>query len=184
MSNANGDDRLRLDYDQTNDLLRTLTDVRFKLLAIVPTLAGAAVAFIGRGGSAAEILSVGAVGLIATLGLVLYEIRNTQIYDYAVRRASELESRLGMASLAGGDAPGGLFADRPGHSVRVFGIGVAGHDHALAYVYGAAIAGWAYLVAWGGLRALDVANAQKIGGIVGVVAGLLAVVELIRVRTD
>ncbi len=30
------DDRLQLDYDQTQQLLRTLTDIRFKLLAFVP----------------------------------------------------------------------------------------------------------------------------------------------------
>jgi hypothetical protein len=36
------DERLRLDYDQTTDLVRTLTDVRFKLLAFVPTISGAA----------------------------------------------------------------------------------------------------------------------------------------------
>jgi hypothetical protein len=169
MANESGDDRLRLDYDQTNQLLRTLTDVRFKLLAIVPTLAGAAVAFIGHGRTAVEILALGVVGLVATLGLVLYEIRNTQVYDYAV----ELESQLGI----------GLFKDRPGKSIRVFGIGVAGHDHALAYVYGAAIAGWTYLVAWGALRAFDVGSAQKIGGIVGAVVGVLAVLDLLRVRT-
>ncbi|HTO25055.1 MAG TPA: hypothetical protein VMJ49_04075 [Gaiellaceae bacterium] len=173
MADERADDLLRLDYEQTNDLLRTLTDVRFKLLAVVPTLAGAAVAFLGRGRSAAELLAVGLVGLVATLGLVLYEIRNTQVYDYAVARASSLESQLGI----------GLFKDRPGKSIRVFGIGVAGHDHALAYVYGAAIAAWTYLVVWGGLRALHVGNAQKIGGIVGVVVGVLALVELLRVRT-
>ncbi len=65
----------------------------------------------------------------------------------------------------------------------MFGIGVAGHDHALAYVYGAAIAGWTYLVAWGALRAFDVGSAQKIGGIVGAVVGVLAVLDLLRVRT-
>jgi len=173
MADERADDLLRLDYEQTNDLLRTLTDVRFKLLAIVPTLAGAAVAFLGRGRSAAELLAVGLVGLVATLGLVLYEIRNTQVYDYAVARAASLESQLGI----------GLFKERPGKSIRVFGIGVAGHDHALAYVYGAAIAGWTYLVVWGGLRALHVGNAQKIGGIVGVVVGVLVLVDLLRVRT-
>ena len=37
-------DRLRLDYAQTTDLMGQITDVRFKLLALVPTLSGAAVA--------------------------------------------------------------------------------------------------------------------------------------------
>ena len=173
MAGENGDD-LRLDYAQTTELLRELTDVRFKLLAIVPTLAGAAVAFLSRGRPAAELLAVGLLGLAATLGIVLYEVRNTQLYDYAIRRAKELEARL--------DGPGGLFMERPGRDVRVFGLALAGHERGLALVYGAAIAGWSYLVVWGGLRALDVGGAQKIGGIVGIVLGLLALVELLRVE--
>ena len=50
------DDHLRVDYQQTTDLLRSLTDVRFKLLALVPTLSGAAVAVLGHPTSAAEFL--------------------------------------------------------------------------------------------------------------------------------
>jgi len=173
MAGENGED-LRLDYAQTTELLRGITDVRFRLLAIVPTLAGAAVAFMSRGRPAAELLAVGLLGLAATVGIVLYEVRNTQLYDYAIRRAKELEARL--------DGTGGLFTDRPGRDVRVFGLALAGHERGLALVYGAAIAGWTYLVVWGGLRALDVGGAQKIGGIVGIVVGVLALVELLRIE--
>ena len=42
------DDRVELEYGATTDLLRSLTDVRFKLLAFVPTIAGTAVALLGR----------------------------------------------------------------------------------------------------------------------------------------
>ena len=42
------DDRLRLDYEQTTQYLRTLIDVRFRLLAFVPTVTGVAVAVIGH----------------------------------------------------------------------------------------------------------------------------------------
>jgi len=179
---AEDGDALRLDYAQTTDLLRGITDVRFKLLAIVPTIAGAAVAFLGRGRSAAELLAVGLLGLAATLGILLYEVRNTQLYDYALRRAKELEARLGAPSIDGRDAPGGVFSERPGRDVRVFGFALAGHERGLALVYGAALAGWSYLVAWGALRALGVGGAQKLGGIVGVVAGMLALVELLRIE--
>jgi hypothetical protein len=40
-------DGLRLDYQLTTDCLRTLTGVRFKLLALVPKLSGAAIALLG-----------------------------------------------------------------------------------------------------------------------------------------
>ena len=87
-------DLLRVDYQQTTDLLRTLTDVRFKLLALVPTLSGAAVAVLGHPSSAAELIAVGLLGLTATLGVLLYELRNSQLFDYALRPQREsLEAR-------------------------------------------------------------------------------------------
>ena len=50
----------------------------------------------------------------------------------------------------------------------------------MALVYGAALAGWSYLVAWGALRALDVGSARKLGAALGVVAGALVVGEVRR----
>ncbi len=89
-------DLLRLDYQQTIGLLAGIGDVRFKLLALVPTLSGAAVAVLGRPSSSAELLAVGAIGLIATLGVLLYELRNTQLYDYGLNRAQMLEESSGL----------------------------------------------------------------------------------------
>ena len=175
------DDLLRLDYEQTTDLLRTLTDVRFKLLALVPTISGAAVAVLGHSGPA-ELLAVGLLGLIATLGILLYELRNTQIYDYALDRAKELEGRLGLASIRGSSTPGGLFAERPGRTVRVLGITSAAHDRGLALVYGAALGGWSYLVAWGGLRELHVGSAKEAGSAIGVAVGLVVLAEVLRLH--
>ena len=177
---TDADDRLRLDYDQTTDLLRTLTDVRFKLIAFVPTIAGAAVALVGRSGSASELTAVGALGLVATLGVLLYEVRNTQVYDYALRRAEVLEQRLGLASVSRETGHGGLFTERPGSSVRLFGLGRAAHDRGLALVYGAALAGWAYLLAWGGLHELGVGSAKEAGAAIAVALGLVVIVELVR----
>ena len=172
---------LRLDYDQTTQLLRTLTDVRFKLLAIVPTISGVALGVLGRGRTAAELLAVGALGLSATLGILVYELRNTQIYDYALDRAAELETRLGMASIFR-TGTGGLFSERPGgRAVRLFGVTALGHDRGLSLVYAAAIAAWTYLVAWGALRALDIGNAQQLGGAIGAVAGITVLFELLRI---
>ena len=180
------DERLRLDYGQTTDLLRSLTDVRFKLLALVPTLSGIAVALLGRPRPAAELLGVGLLGLVATLGVLVYDLRNTQVYDYALQRAGELEARLGIASPFAdsqlrGSQPGGLYAERPEATVRPFGIPAATYDCALALVYGAALAGWSYLVAWGALRALDIGGARKAGAVIGLALGLLAAFELARV---
>jgi hypothetical protein len=119
------------------------------------------------------------LGLVATAGVLLYEVRNTQVYDYALRRAKDLEARLGLVSRAG--TPGGPFTERPGRTARVFGIATAGHDRGLALVYGAALAGWAYLVGWGGLRALGIGNAKQVGAAIGIALGLVVIVELIRI---
>jgi hypothetical protein len=164
------DDKLRLDYEQTTQLMRTLLDIRFKLLAFVPTIAGASVGLVGRGGSAAVLLAVGLLGLSATLGILLYELRNAQIFDSVVARAAMLEEKLGL----------GLFRDRPRPGVTLFGLVAARHERGLGLVYGAALAGWSYLVVWGALRALDVGGARKIGAVAGVLAWLVVVAEVER----
>jgi hypothetical protein len=167
-------DALRLDYEQTTELMRTLTDIRFKLLAFVPTIAGAAVGFLGSGHSAAELLSVGFLGLAATFGVLLYELRNSELYDSIIARAVDLEQQLGL----------GLLAQRAQKRATLFGLVSARHERGVGLVYGAALAGWTYLFVWGALRALDVGGARKIGAVVGIVVGVAVVVEVERlVRT-
>lgn len=175
-------DRLRLDYQQTTSLLSELGDVRFKLLALVPTLSGAAVAVLSRPSSTAELLAVGLIGLLATVGVLLYELRNTQLYDYGLKRAQLLERELGLFSTDSGAAAGGLFSDRPGRTLRLFGLLPVDRDAGLSLVYSAAIAGWTYLCVWGALHALDLAHARAVGGAAGVVAGLVVLAELTRGR--
>lgn len=151
------DQSLRIDYEQTTELLRSLTDIRFKLLAFVPSIAGAAVAFMGAGHSATELLAVGALGLAATVGVLLYELNNSELYDEIVERAAVLEDKLGL----------GLF--------RLVG---SRHERGFGLVYGAALAGWTYLVVWGALRALDVGAARTIGVVVALVVGVAVVVTV------
>jgi hypothetical protein len=152
------DDALRLDYEQTTELMRTLTDIRFKLLAFVPTIAGAAVAFMGAHRNAAELLAVGLLGFFATIGVVLYDLRNSELYAAIAEHAGDIERKLGL----------GLAAAR---RKREVGLG---------FVYGAAMAGWTYLVVWGALRALDVGGARKIGALVGALVGLIVAAGIER----
>lgn len=173
-------DRLRLDYQQTTDLLRTLTDVRFKLLAFVPTLSGAAVAFTGRPTAPVQLLALGGLGLAATLGILFYDLRNSEIYDYALRRAKRIENELSISLDSDGE-PGGLFSERPAGTIRLFGL-TADRDRGLALVYSAALGGWTYLVVWGALRAAHVGHARVVGAAIGLVAGLLVLAELIRIQ--
>ncbi len=178
------DDRLRLDYEQTTQLMRTLTDIRFKLLAFVPTIAGATVAFVGTPRASAELVAVGVLGLVSTLGIFLWELRNVQLLDGVVRRAEVLERRLGLASVLDGEAgPGGMVGERPRQTLTLFGMLGVRHEHGLGLVYGAALGGWTYLVVWGLLKVLDVGGARTIGGVVGLVAGVVVYVEVARFGT-
>ncbi len=170
----------RLDYEQTTQLVRALTEVRFKLLAFVPTIAGAAVAFLSDPPSAGALLAVGLLGLVATLGIFVYELRNSQLYDAAVHRAKVLERRLGIRSVGDETVLAGVFGERPGRSMRLFGRAAVWHDRGLGLVYAAAAAGWAYLVAWGGLALADFPGARDMGGLVGVVAGVFVLYEVER----
>ena len=174
-------ERLRLDYAQTTDLMRTLTDVRFKLLAFVPTLSGAAIALLGQPSSALQLLAVGVVGLTATAGILLYELRNSQLYDYATRRAQQIEGALGLVAFGDGDT-GGLFSERPDRSLRLLGISTVNRDRGLALVYSAALAGWTYLAAWGALRALNVGDARPVGAAIAAGVGLILLAELTRLH--
>jgi hypothetical protein len=166
-------DSARLEYEQTLQLVRTLTDVRFKLLAFVPTIAGFGVGLFGKPRPAVELLAVGLIGLVATLGIFIYELRNSQTYAAAVRRAAELERALGMPT-----GPGELLLERRGTAARLFGLLAVWQDRGLALVYGAAISGWTYLFAWGALRALDVANARNRGLEISIVIGILVIADV------
>jgi hypothetical protein len=168
------DERLQFDYDQTTQLLRTLIDVRFKLLAFVPTIAGASVAFFGRPRPAAELLGVGLLGLVATLGIFVYELGNSQISDRVAGHAAELERRLELS--------GGLYSAPPRADERLFGAIAVRQERGVAFVYGAALAGWSYLTAWGALRALEVDGARKVGALVGVAVAVAVVLEVERLE--
>ena len=164
------DEALRLDYDQTTKLFQAFTDLRTKMLAFVPTITGAAVGLLGEPRPAAELIGVSLLGLVATLGIFVYELRNAQLYDAAVQRAKELERLLGFPTVQGAQGAGGVLAGKPG---RWFA-----HDRGWALVYSAAIAGWSYLAAWGFLRWMLVDSAQTVAAVTGIVVGALVVIGL------
>jgi hypothetical protein len=178
------DERLRLDYDQTSELIRALMDVRFKLLAVVPTVAVAAVGLLGSARSAAELLAVGVLGLLATVGLLLYDLRNTEILDAMLRHEQALERKLGLdVALEKNGLDGALSQFAPGRG-RLFGLVTVGQERALGLVYGAALGGWSYLVAWGALRALDFSGAREVGGVIGALTAVAITGEVERIGRE
>ena len=166
------DERLRLEYDRAVAIFSDLTDVRFKLLALVPTLSGAAVGLLKGSQAAVTLLAVGVLGLSATLGVLVYELRNSEIRVGAAARIGQLEGELIRGPLVTGRSKG---------APRLFGLVPLEHSLGLALVYGAALAGWSYLVAWGVLDAADAGHAREIGIAIGAVAGLLILLEVLRI---
>jgi hypothetical protein len=173
-------DLLRLDYEQTTEVIRGLTEIRFRLLAFVPTIAGATVGLLSDPSSAAQLVGVGLFGFVATTGILMYELRNTQLYDAALERARTLERKLLLPSPSAPDAIAGVFSERPRETVRLVGLVSVWHRRGLALVYAAALAGWGYLVGWGVLSAAEVNWAQEWGAALGLIAGVVVVVDLER----
>lgn len=176
------DERLRLDYEQTTGQISALTDVRFKLLGIVPTIALAAVGIAGAHPSTAGLLGLGLMGLVATVGILLYELRNTETLAAALYHARDVARLLALPSARGRNEPEGVITPSgPRH--RLFGTMTVGQDQALGLVYGAALGGWSYLLAWGVLRGLDVSGARAIGGVVGACCAIAVVFEVGRISS-
>ena len=132
---------LRADYEQTHQQINQLADIRFKLLAFVPTVSTLAT-LLGTKAAPGSALVGGFLGFFAILGITMYELRNSQIYDSFIARAKKLER---LMSSTREEQYGGLWSERPSRVVRLFGIPVW-HDLALAIIYSTALGGWLYLI--------------------------------------
>ena len=160
--------KLELEYEQINENIRFLADVRFKLLALVPALGGVAVFILARrvglqsgevtSSSLLEFLSVvvfAVLGFLATLGVTLYDQRNSELYNALIHRARHLELQFGVSSSPGGTkrrrdgSPfphGGQYRERPKKERRF--IFKAGHDLALALIYGPLLGAWLFPISY------------------------------------
>jgi hypothetical protein len=122
------------------DLFKTLADIRFKLLAFVPTISGAAIVLLSKdfattNENAALGLIAGLLGLVVTLGVVFYDQRNSQISNATFFRLQWLETQLGMGGR-------GQFTTRPGRDLRLLELWTIWHDRGLALIYGSALGAW------------------------------------------
>jgi hypothetical protein len=121
-------------YEQTCTTWRMLVDVRFKLFALVPTLSLISLATVFGGGDATKYFSpklrllFACLGLVVTLGLLIYELRNSQLHDDLISRGRKIEDELGVDT--------GVFRGRK------VAKGVIKHDHATFLIYGAALVAW------------------------------------------
>lgn len=148
------DAHLQLEYAQVNDNFRMLADIRFKLLALVPTIGGVAIFVLGSMGDPAKaatafdhgrVLLIAIMGFLATLGVVFYDQRNSELYNALSDRAKKIECELKL--------PQGQFNTRPGRGEGrlLFQRVVLGHDTGLALIYGTALGGWFFPITFSAL---------------------------------
>lgn len=161
---------LALEYTQVNENFRMLADIRFKLLALVPTLGGAAIFALTTIGDAptvddltsAKVILTGVMGFLATLGITFYDQRNSELYTALVGRAKFLEDKLELhldeRALEKIEEPeklgkvGGQFRERPKRGRRLLGLILLGHDTGLALIYGPVLGGWFFPIVFASLR--------------------------------
>jgi hypothetical protein len=130
-------DALLAEYAEVGNNFRMLTEIRFKLLAFLPVVAGAAAAVLARGNATTLTLAFSLFGLVVTIGLVTYNKRNDQLYDALVARAAAIERNLGI--------PDGAFANRPRAWFRLgHRRWKADHRIGVSAIYKASIALWLF----------------------------------------
>ncbi len=179
---------LTVEYEQINDNFRFLADVRFKLLALIPPLGGVAIFVLSHLGltatdrsesSTATLLLVAIAsifGLLVTLGITIYDQRNSELYNALINRAQSLEKSFQVPSALGGlrtRESGGQFRERPKKNRRVMGV-KAGHDTGLALIYGPVLGAWFFPIAYSIARLLHVASQSA--AILSVFVAVVAVI--------
>jgi hypothetical protein len=142
------DEKIRLDYERTAQYFFHLADVRFRLLALLPIVSGAALVVVPDRFQPAETLALGILGLVATLGVLLYDQRNSQIYNSLVGRLNLIEESLRLPAMRENKQVGGAFIDRPGGDRRrmVLGVLPANHGLGLDLIYSASVAAWLFVI--------------------------------------
>ncbi len=122
-------------YSEVCSGWRTLTDVRFKLIALLPIVSVTVmITVLSKAASAnplksLQVAGIATLGFVITLALWLYDRRNTQLYDDFVGRAREIEAELGIHT--------GAFRGRPNPKLT-------SHDTAINLIYAFSAAAWIF----------------------------------------
>jgi hypothetical protein len=183
---------LRAEYQVAIDIIKLLTDIRFRCLVFVTAITAVASALVSSTADAGMKPAVGILGLLATLGIAIYELRNSQLYELAMDRAKALEQALDAPRTRKlrqeAADPGGIFSERLAYipaaekdetsqdTMRFWFFGVQ-HDRGLALVYSSAMGAWLYLALYG-LISLDAPAGAWWGislGSIRLIAGAFAI---------
>jgi len=177
------DDKSKLDYERTTQYFFHLADVRFKLLALLPIVSGTALAIVPAHLEPAETLALGMLGLVVSTGLLLYDQRNSQIYNSLIGRLNLIEESLRLPAMRENKQVGGAFLDRPGGDRRRMLLGVlpANHGLGLDLIYSASIAAWLFVITRACLLLLSL-NTQPVTALLLLLPIFLGVLLFINLR--
>jgi hypothetical protein len=199
---------LQADYQSTVEVIKLLSDIRFRCLVFVTTVIALVNALVPGVGNHGTRITVGFVGFFTTLGIAVYELRNSQFYESAIHRAKVLERRLKRIKSGGISNQGGLFNERPPYVEKEYGESLSyqpdetelkgkwmrflfvrvKHDVGLALIYGAVLGGWVYIFVEGVLsipapvdywRPAPPGLIEVIAGVIGFAVFVLATREFI-----
>jgi hypothetical protein len=137
------------EYEQVNENFRILADIRFKLLALIPTLGGVASYVLAKivtsekvgNPEYAVVLLISLLGFVATLGILFYDQRNTELYNALIGRAADLEGMMHLTAK-------GQFSQRPYRSRHLLEFFSMGHDTGLAMIYGPVLGAWLFPIVY------------------------------------
>jgi len=177
------DDKIKLDYERTAQYFFHLADVRFKLLALLPIVSGTALAIVPAHLEPPETLALGMLGLVVSAGLLLYDQRNSQIYNSLIGRLNLIEESLRLPAMRENKQVGGAFLDRPGGNRRRMLLGVlpANHGLGLDLIYSASIAAWLFVITRACLSLLSLST-QTVAALLLLLPTFLGVLLFINLR--
>lgn len=169
-------------YEEICSSFRQLTDVRFKLLALVPAVSGTAIALMSKdlalfAESPLPRTIIALLGFLVTLGLVFYDQRNSQLYNALVKQGRKLEEERHIA---------GPFSQRQPRTLKFLGLFTIWHDRGLALIYGTVLGAWMFPLSCGVfwmLKKLDMLTTlpvTTIGTLAALVTGVIFILELHR----
>jgi hypothetical protein len=134
-------DTIRFEYEQALQTIRMLADIRFKLLALVPFISGATIAFLSfdPGNAPPHVILAGSfAGFLITVGVLIYNQRNTQFINVTRARCLELEKLLDLPVK-------GQFHSHQ-KTFRLFQAIPLWADLGLAIIYSTVLAAWLFLI--------------------------------------
>lgn len=119
-------------YEETCTTWRALVDVRFKLLALVPTASLVALATLVTTEESTRFLGFrllfSILGFVTTIGLLIYDSRNSELHNDLISRGRKIEEELGVHT--------GVFRGRLNPK------GLIRHNTATRLIYGSALVAW------------------------------------------